>query len=84
MYRDGYSRRDMLYQELLKIAKASTDIVKLRKTAQRFMQLEDYRDSRMLVEYCHKRAVEEQRKIDAEKEQQRVLAEQKMQQQQHL
>ena len=82
MYRDGYSRRDMLYQELLKIAKASTDIVKLRKTAQRFMQLEDYRDSRMLVEYCHKRAVEEQRKIDAEKERQRVLAEQKMQQQQ--
>ena len=65
----------------MKIAKTSSDVTELVDTAKKFDQLGDYQDSRNLAEHCRKRAQEEQAKINAERERQRVLAEQKREEQ---
>lgn len=74
LYNAGVARREAYYQELLGTAKQSSDIAELTNTAKKFDQLGDYQDSRNLAEHCRKRAAEEQAKLDAEKERQRVLA----------
>lgn len=68
IYQDGLARREKYYQELLKIAKTSSDVTELVDTAKKFDQLGDYQDSKNLAEHCRKRAVEEQAKLDLQAE----------------
>ena len=75
LYQAGLKRRETDYQDLLQIAKTSSNVVKLKETASKFAALGDYQDSKNLAEHCRKRAAEEQAKIDAEAERQRILKE---------
>lgn len=82
LYNDGLARREKDYRNWLEQAKKENDPNALKKLAQSFAGLGDYQDSRNLAEHCRKRASEEQAKIDAENERQRVIAEQKRKAQQ--
>ena len=75
IYNDGLVRREQYYQELLQIAKVSSNVAELTETAEKFEKLNGYQDSRNLAEHCHKRATEEQDKLDAEADRQRILKE---------
>ena len=75
LYNEGISCREKYYQELLKIAKTSSDIKELTETAKKFEKLGDYQDSKNLAVHCQKRASEEQATLDAEAERQRLLEE---------
>ena len=77
IYEDGLTRREKDYENWLEQAKKETNPDTLKKLAQNFAGLGEYKDSRNLEEHCRKRAAEEQAKIDAENERQRVIAEQK-------
>ena len=75
LYNDGIACREKYYQELLQIAKASSNVAELTETAEKFEKLGSYQDSKNLAEHCRKRAAEEQAKIDAEAEHQRIAKE---------
>lgn len=79
LYNDGLVRREKCYQELLQIAKTSSDVAELTKTAKEFEKLDGYQDSRNLAEHCRKRAAEDQAKLDAVNEQQRLFEEKQKQ-----
>lgn len=73
LYEDGLKAREGYYQTLLQTAKTATDVKILTQTAQQFAELGDYQDSKDLAEHCRKRAEEEQAKLDAQAEQQRLI-----------
>ena len=75
IYNDGLARREQHYQGWLTNAKSETNPETLEKIASKFDSLGDYKDSKNLAEHCRKRAAEEQAKLDAEKERQRVAKE---------
>ena len=75
LYNDGLAHREKYYNSLLQTAKISSDVAELTETAKKFEKLGSYQDSRNLAGHCRKRAAEEQTKIDAEKERQRLLKE---------
>lgn len=75
LYNEGLARREKYYKELLQIAKTSSDVAELTETAKKFEKLGSYQDSKNLAEHCRKRAAEEQAKLDAEEERQRILRE---------
>ena len=75
LYSDGLTRREKYYQELLQIAKTSSDVAELTETAKKFDQLGDFQDSKNFAEHCRKRTAEEQAKLDAEAERQRIAKE---------
>ena len=77
IYEDGLTRREKDYENWLEQAKKETNPDTLKKLVQNFAGLGEYKDSKNLAEHCRKRAAEEQAKIDAENERQRVIAEQK-------
>lgn len=74
-YNDGCAHREKYYQELLQTAKTSSDVAELAETAKKFDKLGGYQDSKILAEHCRKQAAEEQAKIDAEAERQRIAME---------
>ena len=82
IYSDGLSRREANYRGWLKKAKQETHPEILLELAAAFDDLGEYQDSKNLAEHCRKRAADEQAKIDAENERQRVIAEQKRKAQQ--
>lgn len=75
LYNEGLAKREEHYQSLLKIAKTSADVAELKETEKAFVKLGNYQDSKNLAEHCRKRAADEQAKLDAEAEQQRLLKE---------
>ena len=75
LYNEGLARREKYYKELLQIAKTSSDVAELTETATKFEKLGSYQDSKNLAEHCRKRVIEEQAKLDAEAEHQRILRE---------
>ena len=79
LYNQGLARREKHYQELLQIAKTSSSVTELTATAKKFYQLGDFQDSKNLAEHCRKRAAEEQAKLDAEAERQRLIQEKQKQ-----
>lgn len=76
LYNQGLARRERDYQSFLLTAKTSFNIKELTETAKEFDLLGDYQDSKNLAAHCRNRAVEEQAKLDAEKECQRRIREQ--------
>ena len=82
LYNDGCARREADYQKWVAIAKTSSDVEQLRDIGERLNGLADYADSKQYAALCRKRADEEQAKLDAEAERQRLLAEQKKKAQQ--
>ena len=74
LYNEGISHREEYYQELLKIAKTSSDIKELTETAKKFENLGDFQDSKNLAVHCQKRVTEEQAKLEAEKERKAEIA----------
>lgn len=76
LHQDAISRREKDYQIWLEQAKTETEPKFLRDLADAFVSLYGYKDSKNLAEHCCKRAAEEQAKIEAENERQRVIAEQ--------
>ena len=82
LYNNGLVRREKDYGNWLEQAKKETNPDTLKKLVQNFAGLGEYKDSRNLAEHCRKRAAEEQAKIDAENERQRMIAEQKRKAQQ--
>ena len=75
LYNEGVTRREKNYQELLQIAKTSSDVEELTETAKKFDAFGSYQDSRKLAEHCRKRAAEEQAKLNAEAEVKRLARE---------
>lgn len=67
LYNDGMNRREAEYQELIQMAKTSSDVAELTETAKKFAALGNYQDSKNLAEHCRKRAAEEQAKLDVER-----------------
>ena len=67
LYNDGLNRREAEYQELIQMAKTSSDVAELTETAKKFAALGNYQDSKNLAEHCRKRAAEEQAKLDVER-----------------
>ena len=82
LYNDGCARREADYQKWVAIAKTSSDVEQLRDIGERLNGLADYADSKQYAALCRKRADEEQAKLDAEAERQRMSAEQKKKAQQ--
>ena len=74
LYNEGLARREKYYQELLKIAKTSSDVTELMDIAKKFDQLGDYQDSRNLAEHCRNRAAELQAEQDAEADRKAEIA----------
>lgn len=68
LYQQGAAKKQEYYGQLLKIARESSDMHELNKTAQRLDELGDYQDSRKLAEHCRRRIDEEQARQDAEKQ----------------
>ena len=62
-------------QQLLQVVKDSNNVDELQRAATAFDVLRNYPDSRTLAAHCRQRAVDEQSKLDAEAEQQRILRE---------
>lgn len=75
LYSVSLARRESDYLTLLQIAKNSSDVAQLKETAKKFDVLDSYQDSKNLAEHCRKHAAEEQAKLDAEAERQRILKE---------
>jgi alpha-tubulin suppressor-like RCC1 family protein len=75
LYNEGIVRREKHYKDLLQIAKISSKVTELTETAEKFEKLGSYQDSKNLAEHCRKHAIEEQAKLDAEVERQRILRE---------
>jgi len=82
LYNNGLARREQDYEAWLAQAKKETSPDNLKKLADNFTSLREYKDSKNLAEHCRKRASDEQAKIDAENERQRLIAEQKRKAQQ--
>ena len=82
LYNDGLERREKEYQNYLRIAKNEENIDQLKQAEIFFRNNRAYKDSKNLIEHCQKRIADEQAKIDAENERQRVIAEQKRKAQQ--
>ena len=82
LHQDSISRREKDYQTWLEQAKTETEPKFLRDLADAFVSLYGYKDSKNLAEHCRKRAADEEAKLDAERERQRVIAEQKRKAQQ--
>jgi len=82
MYNDGLTRRAQDYEDWLARAKKETSPDALNQLAEKFSGLGTYQDSKNLAEHCRKRASDEQAKIDAENERQKIIAEQKRRAQQ--
>ena len=74
LFEDSRKRREADYQKLLHIAKNSADVAELTEAAGKFDDLGDYQDSKNLAGHCRNRAAEEQAKLDAEAEAQRIAA----------
>lgn len=77
IYNDGLCRREADYRSWQEKAKTETSPYVLRDLEKHFSALGDYEDSKNLAEHCRKRAAEEQVRVDAENERQRLIAEQK-------
>ena len=75
LYQDGLARREADYQNWLEMAKAETSPESLMDLASKFDGLGNYQDSKNLAQHCRKRSAEEQAKLDAEAERQRILQE---------
>ena len=75
LFEDGRKRREADYQKLLMLAKNSADVAELSEAAGKFDDLGDYQDSKNLAGHCRNRAKEEQAKLDAEAERQRIAKE---------
>lgn len=82
LYNDGLTCREKDYQNWLSQAKTETVPSQLLLLAENFVGLGEYQDSKNLAEHCRKRAADEEAKLDAERERQRVIAEQKRKAQQ--
>lgn len=80
--RDALSRREGNYQKWLGEAKKENCPAILLELAAALDDLGDYHNSKSIAEHCRKRAAEEQGKIDAENDRQRIIAEQKRKAQQ--
>ena len=60
LYRDGLARKEQYYQELVKTAQTSSDMVELKEAAKELEKLDGYPDSKNLVAYCYQRIEEVQ------------------------
>ena len=65
------------YEKLLHMARKYKDIKVLTETAEEFDRLANYRDSREMAEFCRKRIIEEQVRLQEEAEKQRADDQQK-------
>lgn len=77
LYNDALSRREQNYGKWLERAKTECVPEILEELASHFDGLRDYKDSADLANHCRKRAAEQLEKFAAEREQQRLIAEQK-------
>ena len=74
-YSDCLKRREADYMSLVQTAKMSCNIAELNEITKKLEKLGDYQDSKNFVEHCRNRVAEEQAKIQAEAERQRILKE---------
>lgn len=75
LHQQGIEQKKADYQQLLQIAKTANYVNELAKAAQKLEAFGDYQDSRNLAAHCRQRTAEEQAKLDAEAERQRVAKE---------
>ena len=74
LYKRGLQRREQEYQDLLLIVNTESDISKLSKAAKALAALGDYQDSKSAVRRCRERIAEEQAKLAAQVEADRIAA----------